>query len=118
MSEISKLPSFLIDELNKQYGEEISNKILDGYIESKVVSLRVNTLRTTVHEVCQELIKNNIEFEEVSWSDVALVIENASEEELRKLSIYEEGKIYLQSLSSLLPPIIMNPKENRIREVN
>ena len=112
MSEISKLPSFLIDELNKQYGEEISNKILDGYIESKVVSLRVNTLRTTVHEVCQGLIKNNIEFEEGSWSDVALVIEKASEEELRKLSIYEEGKIYLQSLSSLLPPIIMNPKEN------
>ena len=29
-----------------------------------------------------------------------------------QLKIYEEGKIYLQSLSSMLPPIILEPKEN------
>ena len=108
----NKLPKFLLDKLNKQYGEELSNKILNGYMESRVVSLRVNTLKTTVDKVCEELRKNNIEFEKVSWSDVALVIENATEEDLRKLSIYEEGNIYMQSLSSMLPPVIMGPKEN------
>ena len=32
------------------------------------------------------------------------------EEEVRKLEIYENGEIYLQSLSSMLPPIILEPK--------
>lgn len=108
----NSLPKFLIDEFNKQYGEEICNNILSGYMESRVVSLRVNTLKTTVDKVYEELSKNNIEFEKVYWSDTALVINNVTELELKKLSIYENGEIYLQSLSSMLPPIIMEPKEN------
>lgn len=107
-----KLPKFLIEELNKQYGEELSKKILNGYMESRIVSLRVNTLKSTLDKVCKELNKNNIEFERVSWSDAALVITNCTEEKLQKLSIYENGEIYLQSLSSMLPPVILNPKEN------
>ncbi len=112
MAEIENLPQFLIDELNKQYGEEITNKILNGYAQNRVVSLRVNTLKTDIQRICEELSKNNIEFEEVYWSDEALVIKNATEEDLQKLSIYENGEIYLQSLSSMLPPVIMHPKEN------
>lgn len=107
-----KLPQFLTDELNKQYGEELTNKIIDGYAEKRVVSLRVNTLKSNLEKVCKELFKNNIEFETVSWSDVALVIKNTTEEDLQKLSIYENGEIYLQSLSSMLPPVIMQPKES------
>lgn len=106
------LPQFLIEELNKQYGEEICNKILKGYMEPRVVSLRVNTLKSTVDKVCEELSKNNIKFEKVPWSNNALVITNATEQNLQKLSIYENGEIYLQSLSSMLPPIVMEPKEN------
>lgn len=108
----NKLPEFLIKELNEQYGEDTTSKILSGYMETRVVSLRVNTLMATVEKVCEELIKNNIEFEKVSWTDSAIVIKNASEEDLQKLSIYENGEIYLQSLSSMLPPVIMQPKEN------
>jgi len=107
-----KLPHFLVEELNKQYGEELTNKIIDGYVEKRVVSLRVNTLKSNLEKVCEELSKNNIEFEKVSWSDVALIIKNTTEEDLQKLSIYENGEIYLQSLSSMLPPVIMHPKEN------
>ena len=112
MVEKNKLPQFLIEELNKQYGEEIANKIIDGYAQNREVSLRVNTLKSNLENVCAELEKNNIEYEKVSWSDVALVIKNANEEDLQKLSIYENGDIYLQSLSSMLPPVIMQPKEN------
>lgn len=107
----NKLPIFLIEELKKQYGEKIYKKILDGYMEPRIVSIRVNTLKSNVQKVCEELSKNNIEFENVSWSHTALVIINSTEQELQKLSIYENGEIYLQSLSSMLPPVIMEPKE-------
>ena len=113
MEEINnKLPEFLIKKLNKQYGEELFSKILNGYNEKRVVTLRVNTLKSNIQKVEEELTANNIKFSEVSWNKEALIIENANEEVLQNLSIYENGEIYLQSLSSMLPPVIMDPKEN------
>lgn len=109
--EENRLPDFLVKELKEQYGEEVYQKILEGYLQERVVSLRVNTLKATVEEVCEQLNKNNIEFERVTWNNTALIIKNTSEEELRKLVIYEKGEIYLQSLSSMLPPVVMMPQE-------
>ena len=106
------MPLFLIEKLNKQYGEEITNKILNGYSQNRVVSLRVNTIKATSQEICNELLRNNIEFEKVSFCDEVLVIKNINEEKIKELDIYKNGSIYLQSLSSMLPPIILKPKEN------
>lgn len=112
MIEIDKLPQFLIDKLINQYGEDVYKKILKGYMEKRVVTLRVNTLKSTVNKVCEQLTKNEIEYEKVSWSDTALVLPNNTEQDIQNLDIYENGEIYLQSLSSMLPPIIMEPKES------
>lgn len=113
MEEIKdRLPEFLIKKLNKQYGEEFYSKILNGYKEKRVVTLRINTLKSNIEKVKEVFINNNIKFNFVSWNKDALIIENVNEEDLQKLSIYENGEIYLQSLSSMLPPVIMGPKEN------
>lgn len=112
MEDKNGVPLFLIEKLNKQYGEEITSKILNGYSQNKVVSLRVNTIKATSQEICNELLRNNIEFEKVSFCDDALVIKNTNEEKIKELDIYKNGSIYLQSLSSMLPPIILKPKEN------
>lgn len=109
---IKKLPSFLVEKLKMDYGEETTNKIVAGFSQKRVTSLRINTLKTTPQFVCDELTKNGIQFEKVAWNNAALIIKNAEENELKNLSIYENGFIYLQSLSSMLPPVILNPKEN------
>ena len=107
----NKLPDFLINKLIKQYGEDVYKKILKGYMEKRVGTLRVNTLKSTVDKVSEQLTKNNIEYEKVSWSDTALVLPDNTEQDIQNLEIYENGEIYLQSLSSMLPPIVMEPKE-------
>ena len=106
------IPQFLIEMLNKQYGENIINKIIDGFNQNRPVTFRVNTLKTTTNAVCQELDKFNIQYEKVSWSNEALIIKNVQEKQIQELDIYKNGEIYLQSLSSMLPPIILNPKPN------
>lgn len=106
------IPQFLQEKLNIQYGEELTNKILEGYTKNRKVTLRVNTLKSNVNEIKEILNNNNIKYKMVNWSKEALIIENVRETELTKLDIYIEGKIYLQSLSSMLPPIILEPKEN------
>lgn len=105
------IPEFLIEKLETQYGTELKEKILTGYFLLRKTTFRVNTLKATVEEIEEVLKKENIEFEKVIWSVEAFIIKNAHEEDIQKLEIYEQGKIYLQSLSSMLPPIVLNPEE-------
>ena len=108
---IENLPDFLIEMLKKQYGEELTKEIIQGYSCKRKLTLRVNTLKSNTAEIEECLLNKNIEFEKVKWSDDAYILNNVCESEIQKLDIYQEGKIYLQSLSSMLPPIVLEPKE-------
>lgn len=107
------IPDFLKNKLLSQYGEEITTKIIEGYQNSRVVSLRINTIKSSKEEIITTLKDNNISYKDISWYDNALVV-NTNEDTLRELDIYKEGKIYLQSLSSQLPPLFLNPQENEM----
>lgn len=106
-----QIPQFLKEKIEKEYGLEILNKIETGFIEEKPVTLRVNTIKSNAEKVKIELEKNNIEYEIVEWNKSAFIIKNVKEDEIRKLDIYNNGEIYLQSLSSMIPAIIIDPKE-------
>ena len=106
-----EFPGFLINMLETQYGKETMHKIIEGYMAQRNVTLRANTLKSSSKEIQEKLAEANIAYEAVNWSKEALILKTAKEEDIRKLSIYEEGKIYLQSLSSMLPPIILAPQE-------
>ena len=108
----NKLPEFFISMLEEQYGEELVQEIVKGYFYKRNVTFRVNILKTTVEEVESKLQERKIEFEKILWSNEAFIIKDIREKELRELDLYKNGEIYLQSLSSMLPPIILNPKEH------
>lgn len=107
-----KIPSFFIEMLKNQYEEKYINRIVEGFSKKRKVSFRVNTLKSDVETIKNKLTSNNIEFDEVVWSKSALIIKNIEEKKIEEMEIYKNGEIYMQSLSSMLPPIILNPKEN------
>lgn len=106
-----EIPLFFIEKIEKQYGKETAKKIEERLLEEKPVTLRVNTIKSSLEKVKNELEKNNIEYEFVEWNKDALIIKNVREDEIRKLGIYENGEIYLQSLSSMIPAVVLEPKE-------
>ncbi len=106
----SKIPEFLVTMLEEQYGTEITKTIIKGYEAKRPTTLRINTLKTNNEQIRNILIQENIEFEEISWNKDALIIKNAQEKDIQELDIYKQGHIYLQSLSSMIPPIILSPK--------
>lgn len=103
---MNNLPVFFIEELNNNYGENVANTIIEGLTRKKT-SFRVNNLRSNNSEIEAALKKSSIPFKKVTWYDNAYVLEN---EKLNELEIYKEGKIYVQNLSSMIPPIIIEPK--------
>lgn len=105
------IPKFLCDMLKEQYGDELTNKIIEGYMEKRPVTLRVNTIKTSTDSIKNILTNANISYKEVEWNKDALIIENVKEYDIRNLAVYENGEIYMQSLSSMIPPIILEPKQ-------
>ena len=102
---------FLEEMLEKQYGAEKTKEIINGYQTKRKTTLRVNTIKGNIEEIKNKLEKSKIEYEEVPWSKEALIIKNADEKSIQEMEIYQDGKIYMQSLSSMLPSIILEPKE-------
>lgn len=109
---INKYPTFLYDMLLKQYGEDTLNKIVEGCSIKRNVTLRVNTLKASMDKVKEALDISDIKYNDVSWYKDALVIYDVDENVIRGLQIYKDGKIYLQSLSSMFPVVVLEPKED------
>lgn len=104
------VPQFLVDKLNSQYGNELTNNIINGY-QKKFLTFRINRLKANVEEIEEILKREGFLYKRVAWYEDAFIVENSSEENIRALSIYQEGKVYLQSLSSMLPVLFLGLKE-------
>jgi len=111
MNNIEKIPELLLQRLKQQYNENELEQIINGYNATRKVTIRVNTIKSNLEKVCEQLEENNISYKKVLWSETALIINEAEEEPIQELDIYKNGEIYMQSLSSMLPPIILNPKQ-------
>ena len=104
------VPVYLAQMLAAQYGEEIADRIAQGYAAQRAVTLRANPLKTDAETVKKTLEGLGIETRPVSWYGDAMIVENAREDALTQLEMYERGEIYLQSLSSMIPPMFLGAK--------
>ena len=104
------VPVFYKEKLKGEYGEELTEEIIRGFV-TKPITFRVNTLKTSVDETKDKLNSLNIKYKQIEWNATAFIIENSSLNQIKELDIYKNGEIYLQSLSSMIPAMIVNPKE-------
>lgn len=111
ITEIKKrLPQKFVEELYEMFSPGIVDNVFRGIAEKRFTTLRVNTLKYNIQDLMRYFKEINIKFERVLWYNDALIIKNANEKDLQKLDIYKEGKIYLQSLPSMIPPLVLSPK--------
>lgn len=97
MASILKMPKGVVNNIFK---------------ERTVTAIRLNPLvgnPTTIHN---RLRKMGFHLKKVDWIDNTFVVLNADKSELGKLPEYNQGLFYIQNLSSMIPPLILNPKPN------
>ena len=105
------IPEFYLLMLKDQYSEKILNKIIEGLNSKRNLTLRINRLKTDRNYIINYFKERNFKFTEITWFKDDFILKDINESDIRKMSIYEDGQIYLQSLSSMIPPLILNPKE-------
>lgn len=104
------LPAAFLERLPQVVPVDQLPDVLDTFTRSRPTTLRANTLKTTATELQSELMTAGFELEPVPWYDQAFVLRNRSLFELTQHPAYSEGKFYVQSLSSMLPPLVLSPQ--------
>lgn len=105
------LPAWLIETIRQTYTQDNLERIIAGWNAKRRVTLRANTLKATRQEVASALSEAKLTWEDITWyNDAFVMAEDVAERDLWGLDIYRAGGIYLQSLSSMLPPLMLAPQ--------
>lgn len=103
-----KLSKEFLETLYNIYSPVTVDSILKSFIEGRKTTLRVNKLKTTVNDVQRQLRSNGIGFSNSSFLKEAFILNKARESQITKLNCYNEGSIYIQNLSSMIPPMFLD----------
>lgn len=88
------------------------DKIIQSFRIERRTTFRLNTLKSTKREVMDYLRSNKFKFQEINFIDNAFILEKEDGVKLLKTDLAVSGKIYLQTLSSMLPPIALGAEQN------
>lgn len=107
------LPGEFVDRLYEELPPDLAERALRGMRASRPITFRVNSLRVTdPTEIDVELAAAGVETAPVPWYRWGRLVSTAGVHEgyLARLPAYREGRLYLQSLSSMLPPLVLQPQ--------
>ena len=106
---LSPLPIEFLRRLNQMYKNN-TEEILKTFKIPKPTTFRVNTIKLSVNEAITALNAQGFETEPVEWYYEAFILKSKTLRELTDTEQYKRGQIYVQNLSSMIPPLVLAPK--------
>ncbi|MBN1396814.1 MAG: methyltransferase domain-containing protein, partial [Bacteroidetes bacterium] len=103
-------PDWMIEKFIAQYEESETEKICASLNKLAPLTIRVNTLKTTVEQCKEELEKLGIESERTPISPVGLILKKRLN--VFSLPIFKEGWFEMQDEGSQILPLLIDPKPN------
>ena len=104
-----EVSGYLLHKLIGQYGEETAQRIIEeGFSCRRKTTLRTNRLKAAAAGTGETLTAAGIAWRGVQWFEDAFVLEDTDEQAVQGLTAYREGALYLQNLSSMIPPLLLD----------
>jgi NOL1/NOP2/sun family putative RNA methylase len=104
------LPVLFLDRLKLIMGEKRFASVEATFDAPRPPSVRVNTLKISLPEAQDYFASRNIQTEKVPWAQEGFVLQDIEPQWLSRLDAVCEGRLYIQSLSSMLPVVILDPQ--------
>lgn len=109
MEKTEKLKAFR-GKIEQIYGSVSAEKIFKEIDYKPLISFRVNNLKANVSTLLEELSNQGFVIKNAAFPN-AFYVELAPEGlSLSSTSAFNEGKIYIQNLSSMIPSLVLDPK--------
>lgn len=100
--------------LSQQFSSTICQKIMNGFNSKRYTTFRVNTIKIDIENALNELKKEKVDFKKSSYINNSFYFTKIKEARALKLDSLIKGFIYLQSISSMIPAYLMEPKEGEV----
>jgi 16S rRNA C967 or C1407 C5-methylase (RsmB/RsmF family) len=104
------LPEKFLETFFQLVPKKLQEDTLEGYCIRRPTTFRTNLLKISNEDLKILLQKQNITYHIVPWFKDAFILMSPTKKELIETDIYKNGLIYIQSLSSMIPPLILDPK--------
>ncbi|OQX84117.1 MAG: hypothetical protein B6D53_00660 [Candidatus Omnitrophica bacterium 4484_49] len=105
-----KLPRKFVEKIKKIFPAQLIPDILKTFAIKRPTTFRINTLKISRRKALEEFRRLGIKVKEVLWYPDAFILTFPDLQTLSTTHLYQEGKIYVQNLSSMLPPLLLNPQ--------
>ncbi len=105
----NNLPEKFLARCQQIFGSYCYEKMKNTFIE-RPTTFRVNTLKAAKEEILTVLQREGFKTKRINWYGEAFILENKRQKELTELTLYQDGKIYLQSLASMVPPLVLDAR--------
>ncbi len=100
LSVMYSMPQWIVDKWIKEYGVETTEIILNGFLESDVVTARCNTSKVTVDELIEQLKSENVKAKKIQYLDYAIKISDF--DYIAAIDSFNKGLFQIQDVSSML----------------
>ncbi len=104
------IPVSLWNHLHTLYSPGMAEKIIRIWEKKRSTTFRVNLLKADIDSVGAQLRQRSLKCQPADWLHEAFILQNGTEGDLEKLDCYKQGQIYVQSLSSMIPPLVLAPQ--------
>jgi len=105
----TQLPKDFYQRLEALYGESVATQITAALATGRPTTFRANTVKVSSAEVEAQLTAAGFIVEKIEWLD-GFVLRNRGLRELEQHPLYQSGSIYVQGLSSMIPPVVLQPQ--------
>lgn len=113
-AEGQELPELFLERLRRIIPADRWDEIVHTFSHPKPTTFRVNSLKTSAPLVQERLSAEGFQLDPVPWYAEAFVLRGRRLRELQETELYRDGSIYVQSLSSMLPPLVLDPKASDV----
>jgi 16S rRNA (cytosine967-C5)-methyltransferase len=104
------MPIWLVKRWIEAYGSQMTEKMLESFLEEKPTTIRCRLYRTSMEETLQSLRDQGVTVEKAPYLDYAYYISGYNH--ILTLDAFREGKIQVQDVSSMLVAEAASPRRS------
>lgn len=127
-SEVQRLPTLFLERLRRIIPPQKFDAVANTFADAKPTTFRINTLKNVgarsprpsggetlpdrqAGPPLQETLEHlGFRLERVPWYPNAFILRGGRLRDLQETEAYKKGEIYVQSLSSMLPSLVLDPQ--------
>lgn len=103
------VPEWIIDGWNADYGRDVTEKMLEAFMQPAKITVRTNTQKCTPEELKDRLSQEGVTVEAIEGISYAFALSGF--DYLAGLGSFQDGWFYVQDISSMTVAHVADPKK-------